>query len=104
MNSLNKHKNYDLYITESNSKFLSKDINDEFKDRGTEVNVSPLSFSEYYLAFEGDKRFALQEYLRFGEMPGLFEEKSERDKIKCLDNLTKKVYDDDFLNNFVNNL
>ena len=95
VNSLNKHKNYDLYVTGSNSKFLSKDINDEFKDRGTEINVRPLSFSEYYPAFKGDKRFALQEYLRFGGMPGLFEESTEQGKIKYLDNLMKKVYVDD---------
>lgn len=99
VNSLNKHKNYDLYITGSNSKFLSKDINDEFKDRGTEINVRPLSFSEYYSAYEGDKRFALQEYLRFGGMPGLFEESSEQGKIKYLDNLMKKVYIDDIRKN-----
>ena len=104
VNSLNKHKNYDLYITGSNSKFLSKDINDEFKDRGTEINVRPLSFSEYYPAFIGDKRFALQEYLRFGGMPGLFEEKTERDKIKYLDNLMKKVYVDDIRKNINTNL
>ena len=104
VNSLNKHKNYDLYITGSNSKFLSKDINDEFKDRGTEINVRPLSFSEYYPAFLGDKRFALQEYLRFGGMPGLFEEKTERDKIKYLDNLMKKVYVDDIRKNINTNL
>lgn len=48
VNSLNKHDNYDIYITGSNSKFLSKDINDEFKDRGSEINVRPLSFSEFY--------------------------------------------------------
>ena len=50
VNSLNKHDNYDIYITGSNSKFLSKDINDEFKDRGSEINVRPLSFSEFYNA------------------------------------------------------
>lgn len=99
VNSLNKHKNYDLYVTGSNSKFLSKDINDEFKDRGTEINVRPLSFSEYYPAFKGDKRFALQEYLRFGGMPGLFEESTEQGKIKYLDNLMKKVYVDDIRKN-----
>ena len=55
VNSLNKHKNYDLYITGSNSKFLSKDINDEFKDRGTEINIRPLSFSEFYPAYKGEK-------------------------------------------------
>ena len=56
VNSLNKHKNYNLYITGSNSKFLSKDINDEFKDRGTEINIRPLSFSEFYPAYKGEKR------------------------------------------------
>ena len=56
VNSLNKHKNYDLYITGSNSKFLSKDINDEFKDRGTEINIRPLSFSEFYPAYKGEKK------------------------------------------------
>ena len=99
VNSLNKHKNYDLYITGSNSRFLSKDINDEFKDRGTEINVRPLSYSEFYPAFNGDKRFALQEYLKFGGMPGLFEETTERDKIKYLDNLMKKVYVEDIRKN-----
>lgn len=99
VNSLNKHKNYDLYITGSNSRFLSKDINDEFKDRGSEINVRPLSFSEFYSAYSGDKRFALQEYLRFGGMPALFEEKTEIGKIKYLDNLMKKVYVDDIRKN-----
>ena len=95
VNSLNKHENYDIYITGSNSKFLSHDINDEFKDRGTEIQVRPLSFSEYYNAYEGDKRFALKEYMRFGGMPGLFEEKSDMAKEKYLNNLMTKVYIDD---------
>ena len=95
VNSLNKHSNYDIYITGSNSKFLSKDINDEFKDRGTEIQVRPLSFSEYYNAYEGDKNFALRDYMRFGGMPGLFEEKSDLSKEKYLNNLMTKVYIDD---------
>ncbi len=99
VNSLNKHKNYDIYITGSNSKFLSKDINDEFKDRGTEINVRPLSFSEFYEAYPKDKRFALQEYLRYGGMPGLFEEESDLAKERYLDNLMKKVYIDDIRRN-----
>ena len=99
VNSLNKHENYDLYITGSNSKFLSKDINDEFKDRGTEINVRPLSFSEYYEAFQEDKRYALQTYLKYGGMPGLFEEESDFAKEKYLDNLMKKVYIDDIKKN-----
>jgi len=99
INSLNKHENYDIYITGSNSKFLSKDINDEFKDRGTEINVRPLSFSEYYSAYIKDKRFALQDYLRYGGMPGLFEEEGDLAKEKYLDNLMKKVYIDDIRKN-----
>ena len=99
VNSLNKHQNYDIYITGSNSKFLSKDINDEFKDRGTEINVRPLSFSEYYEAYQKDKRFALEEYLKYGGMPGLFEEETERAKERYLDNLMKKVYIDDIKKN-----
>lgn len=104
INSLNKHENYDIYITGSNSKFLSKDINDEFKDRGSEINVRPLSYSEFYNAFSGDKRFALQEYLRYGGMPGLFEEESDFAKEKYLDNLMKKVYIDDIKRNIHTNL
>lgn len=99
VNSLNKHGNYDIYITGSNSRFLSKDINDEFKDRGTEIRMRPLSFSEYYEAYPGDKRFALQDYLRFGGMPGLFEEGSDLSKERYLDNLMKKVYIDDIRKN-----
>lgn len=99
VNSLNKHQNYDIYITGSNSKFLSKDINDEFKDRGTEINIRPLSYSEFYEAYQKDKRFALQEYLRYGGMPGLFEEETDLSKEKYLDNLMKKVYIDDIKKN-----
>ena len=84
VNSLNKHKNYDLYITGSNSKILSKDINDEFKDRGTEINIRPLSFSEFYPAYKGEKKDALNYYLVYGGMPGLFEEPND---------LAKKEYD-----------
>lgn len=99
VNSLNKHSNYDLYITGSNSKFLSKDINDEFKDRGTEINIRPLSYSEFYDAYEGDKKYALSAYLMYGGMPGLFEETTDNGKRQYLDRLMKKVYIDDIRKN-----
>lgn len=99
VNSLNKHKNYDLYITGSNSKFLSKDINDEFKDRGTEINIRPLSFSEFYPAYKGEKKDALNYYLVYGGMPGLFEEPNDLAKKEYLDRLMKKVYIDDIRKN-----
>lgn len=104
VNSLNKHENYDVYITGSNSKFLSKDINDEFKDRGSEINIRPLSFSEFYSAYPKDKRNALNEYLKYGGMPGLFEEETDLSKEKYLDNLMKKVYIDDIKKNINTNL
>lgn len=92
VNSLNKHPNYDVYITGSNSKFLSSDINTEFKDRGVEIRIHPLSFKEYYDAYKGDKSNALSDYLYYGGMPNLYNEKNEKGKIQYLDNLVKKVY------------
>ena len=90
--SLNNHKNYDVYITGSNSEFLSKDISTKFRDRGTEIRVHPLSYEEYYEAYEGDKRYALSDYLAYGGMPHLFDEKTEADKISYLNNLISRTY------------
>ena len=59
----------DVYVTGSNSKMLSKDILTEFRGRGDEIRMHPLSFSEYYEAMGGDKRTALDRYMRFGGMP-----------------------------------
>lgn len=92
VNSLNKHSNYDVYITGSNSRFLSSDINTEFKDRGFEIRVHPLTFSEYYSAYKGDANNALSDYLYYGGMPYLLSEDNENDKIQYLDNLVNKVY------------
>lgn len=92
VNSLNKHSNYDVYITGSNSKFLSSDINTEFKDRGFEIRIHPLSFKEYYESYKGDKAYALNDYLYYGGMPYLLNEDDEKNKIQYLDNLVKKVY------------
>jgi len=104
VNSLNKHQNYDVYITGSNSRFLSKDINDQFKDRGTEINIRPLSFSEFYPAHKGDKRLALNDYLKYGGMPGIFEEEDDLAKEQYLNNLMTKVYIDDIQKNSETNL
>ena len=90
--SLNNHTNYDVYITGSNSRFLSKDISSRFKDRGIEVRVHPLSYREFYVAYAGDKRFALQEYLTFGGMPHLFDEPDEASKMRYLENLITQTY------------
>ena len=90
--SINNHPNYDVYITGSNSKFLSKDISTRFKDRGSEVRLHPLSYREFYAAYAEDKRFALQEYLTYGGMPRLFDEPDEASKMRYLENLITQTY------------
>jgi len=90
--SLNNHSNYDVYITGSNSEFLSKDISTRFKDRGTEIRIHPLSYREFYDVYDGDKHFALQDFLTFGGMPYLLNESDEREKIRYLTDLIHKTY------------
>lgn len=69
LNSLLGKGNFDVYVTGSNSKFLSKDVKTEFRGRGDEIKVYPLSFSEYYSAVQGDKRDAFRNYIMYGGMP-----------------------------------
>lgn len=90
--SLNNHLNYDVYITGSNSKFLSKDISTRFKDRGVELRIHPLSYAEFYEVYEGDKRFALNEYLTYGGMPYLLNEHDEAEKMRYLSGLIDRTY------------
>jgi predicted AAA+ superfamily ATPase len=66
---LMKIKNVDLYVTGSNSKMLSSDILTEFKDRGDEIKVNPLTFKEFYTSYAGEKRNAWKEYFTYGGMP-----------------------------------
>ena len=85
-------KNLDVYVTGSNSRFLSTDILTEFRGRGDEVRVYPLSFSEFYSARGGDKYEAWDEYHLYGGMPALFERKTDEQKIEYLKMLMSKVY------------
>lgn len=93
---LMKIKNADVYVTGSNSKMLSSDILTEFKDRGDEIRVFPLSYSEFYNAFE-DKHHALREYLTYGGMPRLMSLTSHEDKSKYLKDLFSKTYISDVI-------
>lgn len=88
---LMKIKNADIYVTGSNSKMLSSDILTEFKDRGDEIRVFPLSYNEFYNAFE-DKRHAWREYFTYGGMPRLISLESHEDKSKYLKDLFSKTY------------
>jgi len=89
---LMKIKNVDLYVTGSNSKMLSSDILTEFKDRGDEIKVNPLTFKEYYAAYDGEKRNAWKEYFTYGGMPVVLSKKTHEEKSKYLKDLFAKTY------------
>ena len=95
---LMKIKNADIYVTGSNSKMLSSDILTEFRGRGDEIKINPLSFSEFYAAFEGDKRDAWREYFTYGGMPLVLMQRTHEDKSKYLSDLFSKIYLDDIMN------
>lgn len=94
---LMKLKNVDLYVTGSNSHMLSSAILTEFRGRGDEIHVLPLSYKEFHDAFEGDKRFAWREYLTYGGMPYVLYLKSHEEKSKYLKDLFENVYIKDVL-------
>ena len=94
---LMKLPNVDLYVTGSNSKMLSSDILTEFKDRGDEIRVSPLTFKEFLSVYEGGKNEAWQEYLTYGGMPLTVEKKTHEEKSKYLKDLFTKTYLTDVL-------
>lgn len=92
LNDLMGHPNLDVYVTGSNSKMLSTDIVTNFRDRGSEIRVYPLSFKEFCQTKELDKIDALEEYLAYGGMPLAVLEDDEAEKRKYLINLYKNVY------------
>ena len=94
---LMKLKNVDLYITGSNSKMLSSDIITEFRDRGDEVRVYPLSYKEFYDSFEGNKNRAWREYYTYGGMPLAATKKTPEEKSKYLQDLFTGTYIKDVL-------
>lgn len=94
---LMKIKNVDLYVTGSNSRMLSSDILTEFRDRGDEIRVNPLTYSEFYAAFEGEKRHAWREYYTYGGMPLVLSKKTHEEKSKYLKDLFSKTYISDVI-------
>lgn len=85
-------KNLDTYATGSNSKFLSSDIITEFRGRSEEVHMYPLSFAEFYSAYDGDKYAAWAEYVKYGGLPLVLEHQSETAKMEYLLGLQKNIY------------
>lgn len=94
---LMKKKNADVYVTGSNSKMLSSDILTEFRGRGDEIRVNPLSFSEFFSAYNGDKRDAWREYYTYGGMPYLCFLNDHRAKSAYLSGLFENIYLTDIL-------
>lgn len=90
-------KNADVYITGSNSKMLSSDILTQFRDRGDEIRVFPLSFAEFYKEYKGDKRGAWQEYYTYGGMPYVTSIQSHEEKSQYLTDLFVRTYIKDVL-------
>ncbi len=92
LNGLMKISNLDIYVTGSNSKFLSKDIITEFRGRGDQIHVNPLSFREYFYASNKDFYEALDEYLTYGGMPFILSRETPKMKMEYLINLYNEIY------------
>ena len=92
LNSLLHISNADIYVTGSNSKFLSKDVITEFRGRGDEIHIYPLTFKEFMEAYEGDIYHGWAEYVVYGGLPLTVTMKTEEQKIHYLTNLFQETY------------
>lgn len=90
-------KNADVYVTGSNSRMLSSDILTQFRDRGDEIRVYPLSFAEFYREYKGDKRGAWQDYYTYGGMPFVTSLETHEEKSRYLKDLFDRTYIKDVL-------
>lgn len=92
LNSLLHIKNADIYVTGSNSKFLSKDIITEFRGRGDEIHVYPLTFKEFMSVYDGDRYQGWADYVTYGGLPLTVTMKTEEQKIGYLTKLFEETY------------
>lgn len=97
LNGLLRIDNLDIYVTGSNSKFLSSDIVTEFRGRGDEVRIYPLSFAEIFPTFDGDYDEALNEYMTYGGLPQILSFNSDKQKSEYLRNIFANVYIKDII-------
>ena len=100
LNSYLNVDNADVYVTGSNAKFLSKDVITEFRGRGDEIHMLPLSFGEFYSVYEGDYKMALDEYLTYGGLPQILSYKTEKQKADYLKGLFEKTYISDIVGRY----
>lgn len=92
LNSLLHITNVDIYVTGSNSKFLSKDVITEFRGRGDDIHIYPLTFKEFMQVYEGDVYHGWAEYTVYGGLPLTVTMKSEEQKIRYLEKLFEETY------------
>ena len=97
LNGLMRIKNADVYVTGSNEKFLSKDIITEFRGRGDELHINPLSFSEFMSEYDGNKYDGWKEYVLYGGLPPVVLLPTPEQKIELLKNLFKETYINDII-------
>lgn len=97
LNSFLHIKNADVYVTGSNSKFLSSDVITEFRGRGDEIRIYPLNFREYLSAYEGSKEEAWDEYVMYGGLPFILNRKTPEEKEDYLTHLFQTVYLSDII-------
>ncbi len=100
LNGLLHLGNVDVYVTGSNSKFLSSDIMTEFRGRSDIIHIYPLSFAEYHAVAGLETTAAYEEYARFGGMPHLFFLKGDEKKYQYLSNLFSEVYFKDIVERY----
>ena len=100
LNSFLDKENVDVFVTGSNAKFLSKDVITEFRGRGEEIFMQPLSFGEFMSAYEGSYELGLDEYMTFGGLPQVLSYKTEKEKSNYLKGLFRKTYITDIVDRY----
>lgn len=97
LNGLIRIKNVDVYVTGSNAKFLSRDIITEFRGRGDELHILPLSFAEFMSVYDGNKYDGWNEYILYGGLPPVVLLPTSEQKIELLKNLFRETYINDII-------
>ena len=100
LNSLIRMKNVDVYVTGSNARFLSKDVITEFRGRGDEVHMHPLSFAEFMSVYQGTKQDGWNEYMLYGGIPLVLEFTTPDQKIAFLKSLFEETYISDIVGRY----
>ena len=100
LNSLIRMKNVDIYVTGSNARFLSKDVITEFRGRGDEIHMYPLSFAEFMSVYQGEKLDGWNEYMLYGGIPLVLNISNPEQKVAFLKSLFEETYISDIVGRY----